>query len=257
MRFSRQVLFPMAFLLLAVAVVFGAVWQISRAWGSGPTRYTARPTNPPPQPGTPIAPLEQVNPALMTAFDLYQTGYTDDEMIVANVQPIGAYLPRSGNRQAALADPTAAPTQFPYPTTPPQPTLGQPPITAQANCAPTDNPVAGVLTQGFHRYHLGIDLGVQAGTPVRATHSGQVIFADWNENGYGYLVILQSGPFITYYAHNTSVNVREGQQVIKDSVIAWSGSTGNSNGPHVHYETRINDVLVDPLTFADRGYATC
>ncbi|MEL7235367.1 MAG: M23 family metallopeptidase, partial [Chloroflexota bacterium] len=70
-------------------------------------------------------------------------------------------------------------------------------------------------------------------------------------------VILQSGAFITYYAHNTSFNVEPGQAVGKGSIIAWSGNTGNSTGPHVHYETRLNDIPVDPLTFDNRGYYSC
>jgi murein DD-endopeptidase MepM/ murein hydrolase activator NlpD len=51
--------------------------------------------------------------------------------------------------------------------------------------------------------------------------------------------------------------VTEGQYVGAGSIISWSGSTGNSSGPHVHYETRINDIPVDPLTFGNRGYSTC
>jgi murein DD-endopeptidase MepM/ murein hydrolase activator NlpD len=125
------------------------------------------------------------------------------------------------------------------------------------SCAPGGNPVEGVLTQRYHRYHNGIDIGVPLGTPVLATHSGEVIYADWSTIGYGYLVIVQSDRYITYYAHNTSFNVEEGMLVGKGSILAWSGSTGNSSGPHVHYETRIDDVPVDPLTFSARGLPTC
>jgi murein DD-endopeptidase MepM/ murein hydrolase activator NlpD len=113
------------------------------------------------------------------------------------------------------------------------------------------------LTQSFSIYHSGIDIGVPLGTPVLATMSGQVTFADWSPVGYGYLVIIQSGSFITYYGHNTSFNVTSGQTVRKGSVISFSGSTGNSSGPHVHYETRIDDVPVDPQTFESRGYPSC
>src|SRR5262249_35497002 len=126
-----------------------------------------------------------------------------------------------------------------------------------ATCAPAGLPVDGILTQRFHAGHSGVDLGVPLGTPVLATMSAQVTFADWSTIGYGYLVILQNGPYITYYAHNTSFNVSVGQFVGKGSIVSWSGSTGNSTGPHVHYETRINDVPVDPLTFESRGYPTC
>jgi murein DD-endopeptidase MepM/ murein hydrolase activator NlpD len=102
-----------------------------------------------------------------------------------------------------------------------------------------------------------MDIGIPLGTPVLVTHSGVVTFAGWSEIGYGYLVIVQNQQFITYYAHNTSFNVTVNQYVAKGSIIAFSGSTGNSSGPHVHYETRINDVPVDPMTFEDRGFATC
>lgn len=125
------------------------------------------------------------------------------------------------------------------------------------NCAPSGNPVDGVLTQYYNWRHSGIDIGVPMGTPVYATHSGIITWAGWSEIGYGNLVILQSGAFISYYAHLTAPNVSVGNVVSKGAIIGWSGSTGNSSGPHVHYETRINDVPVDPLTFENRGYGTC
>lgn len=124
-------------------------------------------------------------------------------------------------------------------------------------CAPEGLPVTGVLTQRFHGYHSGIDVSAPLGTPVVATHSAEVIFAGWSIYGYGYLVILQNDIFITYYAHLTNFNVQNGDRVGVGSLIAWSGSTGNSTGPHVHYETRINDAPVDPLSFTSRGYTGC
>jgi len=197
-----------------------------------------------------------------------------------DVEPLGAYLPRTGSIAAVFGDvePTPTPTPLPYPTAPPLPlplvdqtvlpTISPftdegiprtvPYVVADgSSCAPEGNPVEGILTQRFHRYHGGIDIGVGLGTPVLATHSGEVTYADWSDVGYGYLVVLESGPYITYYAHNTSFNVSEGQFVGKNSIIAWSGNTGNSSGPHVHYETRIDDVTVDPLTFHQRRLPTC
>ncbi|MEL6306798.1 MAG: M23 family metallopeptidase, partial [Chloroflexota bacterium] len=79
----------------------------------------------------------------------------------------------------------------------------------------------------------------------------------WSTVGYGYLVIVQNDIFITYYAHNNSFNVTTGDFVGQGSIIAWSGSTGNSTGPHVHYETRLNDIPLDPLSFSSRGYPSC
>ncbi|MBI1281291.1 MAG: peptidoglycan DD-metalloendopeptidase family protein [Anaerolineaceae bacterium] len=124
-------------------------------------------------------------------------------------------------------------------------------------CAPSGLPVSGLLTQRYFIGHTGIDIAVPPGTPVRATQSGFVDWAEWNIYGYGNLVVIHSDHFITYYGHNTSFNVKKGQFVNKGAVIAFSGSTGHSSGPHVHYETRINDVTVDPLTFESRGYRSC
>ncbi len=131
------------------------------------------------------------------------------------------------------------------------------PAVIGSDCAPHGLPVTGVLTQRYHRWHSGIDLGVSTGTPVIATQSGQVIFAGWSYIGYGWLVIIQNGHYITYYAHNYAFNVFRYQYVRAGEVIAYSGSTGNSSGPHVHYETRIDDVPVDPLSFDLRGLRTC
>ncbi len=132
-----------------------------------------------------------------------------------------------------------------------------PPVSQTADCAPAGLPTSGVLTQRFHQFHIGIDIGVPEGTPLRATHSGTIVEAGWNNIGYGNVVAIKNGAFSTYYGHQTSVNVSVGQFVRQGDVIGWSGSTGNSNGPHVHYETRINDAPVDPLTFESRGYPTC
>lgn len=231
----------------------------------------------PPLPGTPVARFAQVDPAIISYLDEGQPSYgvVPLDALGVNVQPVGAYLPRTGNTRFGEGAPTPLPTVLPYPTSPPLPLPQVPtqipgelpafgpdgtPLTlpyAGDSCAPAGLPVDGILTQRFHYYHSGIDLGVPLGTPIRATHSGQVTFAGWSTVGYGYLIILQNGPYITYYAHQTSFNVSVDNLVGKGSIIGWSGSTGNSSGPHVHYETRINDVPVDPLTFENRGYATC
>lgn len=124
-------------------------------------------------------------------------------------------------------------------------------------CPPSDVPISGPLTQRFHGNHSGIDIGAPLGSPVFATHTASVISAEWSEYGYGNLIILQSGNYITYYAHLTSYNVAAGDVVPKGAIIGFSGSTGNSSGPHVHYETRIDDIPVDPLTFEARALGTC
>jgi murein DD-endopeptidase MepM/ murein hydrolase activator NlpD len=221
---------------------------------------------------TPIVPFAQVDERVIAYVQNSVSVYGETQLqVLPNVQSVGAYLPRTGNTQFEFIPPTPFPTPLPYPTTPPLPL---PAIAGQAlptltsadgrtlpyagdGCAPSGLPIDGILTQRFHAYHSGIDVGVPLGTPVLATQSGTIVWAQWSDVGYGYLVIIQNGRFITYYAHNTSFNVVAGQQVGKGSIIAWSGSTGNSSGPHVHYETRIDDIPVDPLTFESRGYASC
>jgi murein DD-endopeptidase MepM/ murein hydrolase activator NlpD len=114
-------------------------------------------------------------------------------------------------------------------------------------------PVHGVLTSGFGwrwgRMHEGVDLAVANGTPVVAAASGTVIVAGWM-GGYGNLVVVDHGGGIaTAYGHNTTVTVSVGQHVAQGQLISYSGSTGHSTGPHVHFEVRINGSPVDPMGY--------
>lgn len=114
-------------------------------------------------------------------------------------------------------------------------------------------PVSGPVTSGFGwrwgRMHEGIDIAVPTGTPVVASASGSVIVAGWM-GGYGNLVVIDHGNGIaTAYGHNTSVTVGVGQAVAQGQLIAYSGSTGNSTGPHVHFEVRLGGAAVDPLGY--------
>ena len=112
---------------------------------------------------------------------------------------------------------------------------------------PSGRPVTGgVLTQEFHPGHTGIDIAVPTGTQVKTTMDGQVIHAGWNTQGYGNLVIVENGAYRTYYAHLSSIPVSVGDEVKAGTVIGLSGSTGNSTGPHLHYEIRKNNVAIDP-----------
>ena len=114
-------------------------------------------------------------------------------------------------------------------------------------------PVHGVLTSGFGwrwgRMHEGIDLAVANGTPVVAAAAGTVIVAGWM-GGYGNLVVVDHGNGLaTAYGHNASVTVGVGQSVAQGQLIAYSGNTGHSTGPHVHFEVRVNGSPVDPLGY--------
>ncbi len=117
-----------------------------------------------------------------------------------------------------------------------------------ANPIPFGRPVGGVLTQQFHASHNGLDFGIPVGTPVVSTMDGQVIYAGWNDQGYGNLVIVDNGAYRTYYAHLSEIPVQVGQMVNAGSVIGLSGNTGNSTGPHLHYEIRVNGKAIDPTT---------
>ena len=114
-------------------------------------------------------------------------------------------------------------------------------------------PVSGSVTSGFGprwgRRHEGIDIAVPVGTAVHAAAAGTVIGAGW-VSGYGNLVVVDHGNGLaTAYAHNSAFAVGVGQRVEQGQVVAYSGNTGNSSGPHVHFEVRVNGSAVDPLGY--------
>lgn len=114
---------------------------------------------------------------------------------------------------------------------------------------PVSGPVTSPFGMRWGRMHEGIDIGVPSGTPVAAAAAGTVIVAGWM-GGYGNLVVVDHGNGLsTAYGHNTSFAVSVGQAVAKGQTIALSGSTGNSSGPHVHFEVRVNGLAVDPLGY--------
>src|SRR5574340_933514 len=87
-------------------------------------------------------------------------------------------------------------------------------------------------------YHNGYDIAVPVGTPVHPTQAGTVYFAG-PYKGYGNLVAVEHGEgYVTMYGHNAEILVKPGDAVDTNTVIALSGSTGRSTGPHVHYEIR-------------------
>ena len=98
-------------------------------------------------------------------------------------------------------------------------------------------------------YHQGIDWATPTGTPVYASSGGTVIYSGW-ASGYGYCVTIRHPDGRqTRYAHNSRLVCSVGQYVSQGQVIAYSGSTGNSTGPHVHFEIIINGVRVNPLDY--------
>jgi murein DD-endopeptidase MepM/ murein hydrolase activator NlpD len=103
---------------------------------------------------------------------------------------------------------------------------------------------------GKRRFHSGIDIGAPKGTPVVATASGTIVSAGWN-GGYGKAIIIQHNDVQqTLYGHLSEISVQPGQQIVQGTVIGLVGSTGNSTGPHLHFESRTPGangwVAVDP-----------
>ncbi|MDH3706184.1 MAG: peptidoglycan DD-metalloendopeptidase family protein, partial [Acidimicrobiia bacterium] len=114
-------------------------------------------------------------------------------------------------------------------------------------------PAGGVVTSGFGprwgRMHQGIDIAAASGTPVYAAAGGVVIQAGFN-GGYGNAVVIDHGSGLsTVYAHHSSLTVSAGQSVGRGTQVGLMGSTGNSTGPHVHFEVRINGVAYNPMSY--------
>ena len=102
------------------------------------------------------------------------------------------------------------------------------------------------FVQGYSSFHTGIDLAAPPGTPVQAANGGVVIFAGWNSFGYGSTIVLSHGPFTTLYGHLSTINVGCGQVINAGQVIGGVGSSGNSSGPHLHFEIRYLDAPQNP-----------
>ena len=126
---------------------------------------------------------------------------------------------------------------------------------------PTGWPAGGRISSGFgmrehprfggRKFHTGIDITMPVGTPLHATADGVVSFAD-RSGGNGNIVVIEHGHGLTsVYAHNSKNLVKPGQAVKRGDVIAYSGSTGISTGPHVHYEVWRNGQSVNPAPFLE------
>lgn len=99
---------------------------------------------------------------------------------------------------------------------------------------------------GEKRFHAGIDIAADTGTPIYACFDGEVIVADYDEwNGY-YLKIVHDGDIMTVFCHCNELFVEKGDLVKAGDIIAEVGSTGSSTGPHLHFEFRINNISYDP-----------
>ncbi len=129
--------------------------------------------------------------------------------------------------------------------------------TTDVSAKPTDdgfvNPACGVLTSAFGsrrgRRHTGIDIGADSGSDILAAADGTVTFSGYAD-GYGnYLIIDHGNGVQTAYGHCSKLIAKKGDAVKRGDKIACVGNTGNSTGPHLHFEIKINDEFVDPLDY--------
>jgi murein DD-endopeptidase MepM/ murein hydrolase activator NlpD len=111
-------------------------------------------------------------------------------------------------------------------------------------------PVSGRITQGFWKHHRAIDIGAAKGTAVKVADSGWVAQSGWSDIGYGYFILIDHGNgFQTLYAHLSAMDVEAGDSVAKGARIGAVGTSGNSTGPHLHFEVRKNGVNRNPFGF--------
>ena len=114
------------------------------------------------------------------------------------------------------------------------------------------------VTQGCGDQHAALDIAADTGTPVVATDDGTItVTQTWNgivtkgdNNSYGNMVqVTHADGTVTLYAHLSEINVRQGDTVVRGQQIGRVGSTGNSSGPHLHFEVLSNGSKVDPMAY--------
>jgi len=117
-------------------------------------------------------------------------------------------------------------------------------------------PITGIITSRFGHSssirsgaHTGLDIAASTGTSIKAAASGTVTFSGW-KGAYGYMVVVSHGKGVqTYYAHCSKLYVKAGDKIQQGQRIAAVGSTGNSTGPHLHLEVRVNGVAYNPQNY--------
>jgi murein DD-endopeptidase MepM/ murein hydrolase activator NlpD len=165
---------------------------------------------------------------------------TELAAVAANQQARTDAAERADRAQRAAPSPSAT-TQAPSKAATP----AAPKAAATTKAAPkpawvSPMPGAGTTSCFGMRWgvlHAGIDLAADAGTPIHAAGAGTVIGAGWLYTGYGISVVIDHGNgYLTHYAHQSRVAVQAGQKVVAGQLIGYEGSTGDSTGPHLHFE---------------------
>lgn len=114
----------------------------------------------------------------------------------------------------------------------------------------------GIITSDFgawrsYRRHTGIDVAMSVGSSIKAADGGVVTYAGYSSSYGNYIIIDHGGNMTTLYAHNSKLLVSKGEKIYQGQTIAYSGNTGNSTGPHLHFEVRINGVPQNPRNYVN------
>ena len=175
-----------------------------------------------------------------------------------------------------LAEPEPAPTPTPEPTPAPEPLVEHMPYDGPAlpdnatmdkydlsalGIGETVTPALGWVSSGFgwrehpvdgeERFHNGVDLAVNTGTAVKAFAAGTVDYIGESDSYGLYLQLRHAGGLTSFYCHCSKLCVQQGQVVAAGEKVAESGETGNATGPHLHFEMKLDGVLLDPLYYID------
>ena len=181
----------------------------------------------------------QVSTPLFRAQAAFLSGFPAREDAVSH------WLGEAGKPEPVAiepAEPNTVPEPTPVPTATPEPALGW----VSSDFGWREHPV-----DGGEKFHNGVDLAVNSGTDVLAFADGTVDYIG-DSPIYGlYLQLSHPGGLKSFYAHCSELLVQQGQTVAAGERVALSGATGNSTGPHLHFELKLNGVLLNPLYYIE------
>ena len=179
--------------------------------------------------------IEQLEAEISTNYDLYLEVLAQEEALESDIQNKIAELER---QEAASSITSTGSYIWPLPGYSPGSAYGW-----------RMHPIFNEM-----RFHAGEDIGAPSGTPILAADSGVATVIPDNGNGYGnYIMINHGGGRVTLYAHMSAFAISNGASVSQGQVIGYVGSTGNSTGPHLHFEVRVNGATTDPKQYFNFG----
>lgn len=179
--------------------------------------------------------IEQLEAEISTNYDLYLEVLAQEEALESDIQNKIAELER---QEAASSITSTGSYIWPLPGYSPGSAYGW-----------RMHPIFNEM-----RFHAGEDIGAPSGTPILAADSGVASVYPDNGNGYGnYIMINHGGGRVTLYAHMSAFAISNGATVSQGQVIGYVGSTGNSTGPHLHFEVRVNGATTDPKSYFNFG----